>query len=153
MLVALQPQFPAYIKLECESSATCVVVARSVQNITVNFDRLQLQVLFCSIEGFLKIKQVAKEAFTLFLFIIMFVGVIIPPRIITSLNLWGLFTYRPVNYFIKFTSVKPYAPAVRAIVDFNPLSFRHDKPGIFANGTIHNFFLLGVSEIAIKPCL
>ena len=56
----------------------------------------------------------------------------------------GHFRRGAFNNFIKLTSVKPDTPALRAIINFDPISFGHNQLYIVAYRTIH-FFLLGLN--------
>jgi hypothetical protein len=47
----------------------------------------------------------------------------------------------PLDDFIEFTAVQPDAPALRAVIDLDPLPFRHDQINI-ADRTFHLIFLL-----------
>jgi hypothetical protein len=44
---------------------------------------------------------------------------------------------RPFNQFVEFTPVKPNAPTLGAIVDFNALAFGHQEVGIRADRAFH----------------
>ena len=43
----------------------------------------------------------------------------------------------PFNQFVKLTPVKPNAPALWAVVNFNALTFGHQEIGVRAGGAFH----------------
>jgi hypothetical protein len=54
------------------------------------------------------------------------------------------------DQFIQFAPVQPNASAIRAIVDFDTLSFRHDKCGVFALWAFHGFQSLRVCVLIFQ---
>ena len=44
---------------------------------------------------------------------------------------------RPLNQLIELTTIKPNAPALGAVINFNALAFGHQETGVRANGAFH----------------
>ena len=47
--------------------------------------------------------------------------------------------YRTLDNFVEFAPIEPHAAALRTIVNFHTLSFRHDKVRIWADWAFHVF--------------
>ncbi len=89
------------------------------------------------------VEKIAQEPLLLVMVIIIMMITVMVFFVMTIITVfWGKLRLRPLlwsgalNNFVQLASVKPDAPALGAIIDFNSLSFRHDK-GHIAYGTVH----------------
>ena len=112
---------------------------------------------FCSWRrNSIEIEQVAEKT-TLFLMAMMLLVRVGPPllRVITGLGGWRndrSFTLRRAGWhgsegtldqLVELATIQPDAAALRTVVDFNALPFRHDQIRIRTDGTFHGVYLMG----------